>query len=36
MILALLGTAPWVGGVLIFAVMAAIPLLERFTDPDRR
>jgi hypothetical protein len=36
MIVAFLGAAAWVGGVLVLIVMAAIPLLEHVADADRR
>jgi hypothetical protein len=36
MIVAFLGTAAWVGGVLVIVVMAAVPLLEQLADADRR
>jgi hypothetical protein len=36
MIVAFLGTAGWVAGVLVLVVMAVIPLLERFADADGR
>lgn len=36
MIVAFLGTAAWVGGVLILVVMATLPLLENLADGDRR
>jgi hypothetical protein len=36
MIVAVLGTAAWVGGVLILVVMAAIPYLEKLADTDHR
>lgn len=36
MIVAFLGTAAWVGGVLILVVMAALPLLENLADGDHR
>jgi hypothetical protein len=36
MIVAVLGTAGWVAGVLVLAVMAVLPLLERFADTDGR
>ena len=32
MIVAFLGTAAWVGGVLILVVMAALPFLENLAD----
>jgi hypothetical protein len=35
MIVAFLGTAAWVGGVLILLVMASVPLLEHLADADR-
>ena len=36
MIVAFLGTAAWVGGVLILVLMAAIPFLENLADADHR
>jgi hypothetical protein len=36
MIVAFLGTAAWVGGVLVLVVMAALPLLEHVADAGRR
>ena len=36
MIVAFLGTAAWIGGVLLLVVMAAIPLLEKLADADHR
>jgi hypothetical protein len=36
MIVAFLGTAAWVGGVLVLVVMATLPLLEHVADADRR
>jgi hypothetical protein len=36
MIVAVLGTAGWVAGVLVLVVMAVLPLLERFADVDGR
>jgi hypothetical protein len=36
MIVAFLGTAAWVGGVLVFVVMATLPLLEHVADADRQ
>jgi hypothetical protein len=36
MIVAFLGTAAWVSGVLVLVVMASIPLLEHLADADRR
>jgi hypothetical protein len=36
MIVAFLGTAGWVAGVLVLVVMAVLPLLERFADADGR
>jgi hypothetical protein len=36
MIVAFLGTAAWVGGVLVLVVMAALPLLENLADGGRR
>jgi hypothetical protein len=36
MIVAVLGTAAWVGGVLVLVVMAAIPYLENLADADHR
>jgi hypothetical protein len=36
MIVAFLGTAAWVAGVLLLVVMAAIPFLEGLADPDHR
>ncbi|TWF78004.1 hypothetical protein FHX44_113921 [Pseudonocardia hierapolitana] len=36
MIVAFLGTAAWVGGVLILVVMATLPLLENLADGNRR
>jgi hypothetical protein len=36
MIVAFLGTAAWVGGVLVLVVMAVLPLLEHFADAERR
>lgn len=32
MIVAFLGTAAWVGGVLLLVVMAAVPFLENVAD----
>jgi hypothetical protein len=36
MIVAFLGTAAWVGGVLVLVVMAALPLLENLADGGNR
>lgn len=36
MIVAFLGTAAWIGGVLLLVVMAAIPFLEHLADADHR
>jgi hypothetical protein len=36
MIVAFLGTAGWVLGVLVLGTMAVLPLLESFADADRR
>jgi hypothetical protein len=36
MIVAFLGTAAWVAGVLLLVVMAAIPFLEGLADADHR
>ncbi len=36
MIVAFLGTAGWVGGVLVLVVMAVLPLLENVADADHR
>ena len=36
MIVAFLGTAAWVGGVLILVVMAALPFLENLADGSHR
>ena len=36
MITAVLGATAWLGGVLVLVVMAGLPLLEHFADPDRR
>jgi hypothetical protein len=36
MIVAFLGTAAWMGGVLILVVMATIPFLEHLADADGR
>jgi hypothetical protein len=36
MIVAFVGTAAWVGGVLILVVMAVLPLLEHLADADGR
>jgi hypothetical protein len=34
MIVVFLGTAGWVGGVLVLVVMAVLPLLEHVADAD--
>lgn len=34
MIVAFLGTAGWMGGVLVLGIMAVLPLLENFSDAD--
>ena len=36
MIVAVLSTAAWVGGVLVLVVMAVLPLLENLADGSRR
>jgi hypothetical protein len=36
MIVAFLGTAAWIGGVLLLVVMAVIPFLEKLADADHR
>ena len=36
MIVAFLGTAAWVSGVLVLVVMAALPFLENLADGSRR
>jgi hypothetical protein len=36
MIVAFLGTAAWMGGVLVLVVMAVLPLLEHLADADGR
>jgi hypothetical protein len=36
MVVAFVGTAAWVGGVLLLVVMAVVPLLEHFADEDDR
>jgi sorbitol-specific phosphotransferase system component IIBC len=36
MIGAVLGTAAWAAGLLVLALMAALPLLERFGTPGAR
>jgi hypothetical protein len=36
MIVAFLGTAAWVGGVLVLVLMATIPFLENLADADHR
>jgi hypothetical protein len=36
MIVAFLGTAAWVGGVLVLVVMAVLPLLEHLAEVDQR
>jgi hypothetical protein len=36
MVVAFVGTAAWVGGVLLLVVMAVVPLLEHFADADDR
>ncbi len=36
MIVAILSTAAWVGGVLVLVVMAAIPMLENLADGNHR
>jgi hypothetical protein len=36
MIVAFLGTAAWVGGVLVLVVMAALPFLENLADGNQR
>jgi hypothetical protein len=35
-IVAFLGTAAWLGGVLVLLVMATLPSLEHLADSDRR
>lgn len=36
MIVAFLGTAAWIAGVLLLVVMAAVPFLEHLADADHR
>jgi hypothetical protein len=36
MIVAFLGTAAWVGGVLLLVVMAAVPFLEYLAEAEHR